>query len=538
MLNGMASKVQRRDPPFAGLGQNFNCSICQTMYTNPVSLRCGHNFCRVCIVDQLCAQNGRYSCPDCGKRFSNYPELHKNIVLRKILLAFQSPQKSQDNVLSCTNCIHFPAPAIKACLHCEALLCDNHLSVHSKSPEHILAEPTTSLEKRKCSLHKEPLKYYCLADAACICVSCRLDGEHKGHEVESLDRAADIKKKKLKTVLQKLTTERDEVQKKLNDLLERCRNIHVKTTGTKQSVTTLFKDLNVQLEALKDKILTEITLQEKQLLHPFYGYMKQLKRKKDQLSRKMGCVVELNNLTDPVAVLQSDTGDVDNSGEGANTDGMKHNEQNLHEHLDLVQTLHTLHLSLADMIKAVNDCFGVQEAKYILLDASTAYCNLSISDDMTTVSWSTMKQERPGTQHRFKTYAQVLSFNIFCSGRHYWDVDVSKSGHWKIGMSYPSIERRGAESGIGNNDKSWVLYMCNGQCCVTHSKREIQLSATVSGGTIRIYLDYEAGQLSFYVRSTETTHLHTFFSTFTEPLHIAVLVKEGHIKFLGGRQEM
>ncbi|KAM5158177.1 LOW QUALITY PROTEIN: E3 ubiquitin/ISG15 ligase TRIM25-like [Mantella aurantiaca] len=156
------------------LRRELDCSICLNIYTDPVNLRCGHNFCRVCIDRVLHTQEGPgvYSSPECNE-FETRPAL-KNITLHNIVEAFRPTQPNLTGIF-CTYCIHSPVPAVKSCLMCEASLCDNHLNVHSKSSEHILIEPTTSLEKRKYSVHKKILEYYCTKDSDCICVSCWME---------------------------------------------------------------------------------------------------------------------------------------------------------------------------------------------------------------------------------------------------------------------------------------------------------------------------------------------------------------------------
>uniref|UniRef100_A0A1B8XZV6 Uncharacterized protein n=1 Tax=Xenopus tropicalis TaxID=8364 RepID=A0A1B8XZV6_XENTR len=51
----------------ADLRDELSCSICLSVYTDPVSLPCSHNFCRGCIGGVLGTQegSGAYSCPEC-----------------------------------------------------------------------------------------------------------------------------------------------------------------------------------------------------------------------------------------------------------------------------------------------------------------------------------------------------------------------------------------------------------------------------------------------------------------------------------------
>ncbi|XP_069619475.1 E3 ubiquitin-protein ligase TRIM39-like [Ranitomeya imitator] len=514
----------------ADLSEELLCSICLSTFKDPVTLRCGHNFCRVCIRRVLDTQDGSgvYSCPECRKRFRVRPSLMRNINLHNVAERFRITQQEQEEItgICCSYCVDSPVPAVRSCLLCEASLCDKHLRSHSKSPEHVLSDPSTSLEKRKCSVHKKILEYYCTEDAACICVSCSLAGEHRGHRVEMLDEASGKKKEKLRNVLQKLITKRKETEEKVRSLEERRRKAQEKAAGEAERVTALCTDIRRRVDDLEKKVLSEISRQEKEESLSLPALIHQLEIKKDELSRKMRHIEELCNMTDPLTVLQDpDTGDLcDPEEEGGGEDTGGHDKQ-LHDgdDLDVAVISHTLH-TLCEVISGIRSGIYVEGPADILLDVTTAGNNLLISDDLKTATWKREKQKRPETAERFQ-YNQVMSRRGFTSGRHYWDVEGSRSESWMVGMCYPSIDRRGWQSMIGYNNKSWSLWRSNNnQHSVTHGSEVIYLPDKISSDRFRICLDYEAGQLSFYELCDPIRHLHTFTATFSEPLHAALCV--------------
>ncbi|XP_073479458.1 E3 ubiquitin/ISG15 ligase TRIM25-like [Aquarana catesbeiana] len=529
LLSAMASGDLRAE---------LECSVCLNIYTDPVNLRCGHNFCRVCIDRVLDTQGGSggYSCPECREKFPDRPALQKNMKLRNIAETFLSahPDREESGVF-CTHCVDSPVPAVRSCLLCEVSLCDKHLRVHKKSPEHILCDPTLSMESRKCSVHKEVLKYFCTEDETCICISCCMIGGHKGHEMESLDEASEKKKETLRNVLQNLLTKREETEERVQSLQEHRRKVEEEAAGDTERVTALFRDLRRRLEDLEKRILREISGRAERISIS----IRDLEIKKEELSRKLRHIEELCNVTDPLTVLQeSDTGDLCDTEDGDNEDRERH-EELLHDGggLDVDGISHTLH-TLSDIITEVNVYFYIQGAADILLDGNTAHNYLQISDVRKIVSKSDIEQNHPETPERFQDCSQVLSSRSFSSGRHYWDVDVGGSDIWRVGMCYPSIERRGVGSVIGNNKKSWGLDRYNNQYSVIHDSYKILLPTNPSSNRVRIYLDYEAGRISFYDLCDPIRHLHTFTTTFTEPLHAVLWVYEGCIKICGGRWEM
>ncbi|XP_069809971.1 E3 ubiquitin-protein ligase TRIM11-like [Dendropsophus ebraccatus] len=525
----------------ADMRDELLCSICLNLYTDPVILRCGHNFCRDCVDHVLDTQDGSgvYSCPECREEFLERPELQRNITLRNVAERFRSSQPHQEEItgICCTYCIHSPVPAVRSCLLCEASLCDNHLRVHSKSPEHVLTDPSTSLENGKCSIHKELLKYFCTKEAICICVSCSLAGEHRGHRVEMLDEAFKKKKKKLENVLQKLMTKREKTEERVRSVEERRRKQQEKSSGEAERVTALFTDIRRRLDDLEKRVLSEISRQEEQLSLSLSDVIQKLEIKKNELSRKMRHIEELCNMTDPLAVLQEpDTGDLCDPEEEEEEEGGDEDTAGYDRGDRSVELISHLSHTLSDILRGVNIAFYVWDPADMLWDVNTVANNLLISNDRKTATWTRITQNHPETAERFQ-YNQVMSMGRFSSGRHYWDVEISRSGLWRVGMCYPSIDRRGHHSYIGDNIESWCLYggwVCNTQYSVIHDIRKTQLPHRISSDRVRIYVDYEAGQLSFYELCDPIRHLHTFTTTFTEPLHAALCVYNGAIKTLGG----
>ncbi|XP_053321279.1 E3 ubiquitin/ISG15 ligase TRIM25-like [Spea bombifrons] len=154
-----------------GLGVELQCSVCLSVYTDPVTLSCGHNFCLLCISEHWDNQKHReYSCPECRERFKRRPELRRNLRLCSIAEHFVSASPRQpDNAILCAYC-KSPVPAVKTIPPA-----DTQPRVRSRSVDQVPAKPGSG----KCSVHKELVEYSCSRYAACSCVYCRLDREQK-----------------------------------------------------------------------------------------------------------------------------------------------------------------------------------------------------------------------------------------------------------------------------------------------------------------------------------------------------------------------
>ncbi|XP_069610713.1 E3 ubiquitin/ISG15 ligase TRIM25-like [Ranitomeya imitator] len=506
----------------ADLRDELLCSICLNIYTDPVNLRCGHNFCRDCITQVLDKQrgSGAYSCPDCRATSKKRPPLQKNIALNNITRRLHSNQARWNLFeVTCTYCVNTTVPAVKSCALCEASLCDDHLKVHSKAAEHVLSEPTTNLESRKCSIHKKILEYYCTEDSTCICVSCCLVGDHKGHQVVTLGDMSIKKKEKLKDIKEKLSSKCMETEKEIKNLQEHLRRVTDKSTDATDRLNLLFTDVKKQVEGLQKSALRNISWKLQIVSSLVFQLTNQLEIRRAQLAFKINYLEEMCNMSDPLPVLQVPDGeDTFHTGVGDQEDVEFHDVGDL----NVQSILESVQSRIHDTIKNVNVWIFMVDPIDLLLDVNTNATNVRVSEDQRTLFLSEMDQNLTETPQRFKEY-QVLSTKSFTSGRHYWEMETSESGEWRIGVCYPSMDRKGTESYIGNNDKSWSLSKLIHHA-VVHDHQVDKLRIHIQSQKYGIYLDYEGGQLSFYELGDHIKHLHTFTTTFTEPLQPAFYV--------------
>nr|NP_001093362.1 uncharacterized protein LOC100101308 [Xenopus laevis]AAI42581.1 LOC100101308 protein [Xenopus laevis] len=567
----------------ADLRDELNCSICLNIYTDPVTLPCGHNYCRGCIGSLLDTQerSGAYSCPECRADFQERPALQSNRTLGNIAERFLPDQLEQQGAteILCTYCIHSPVPAAKSCLHCEASLCDNHVRVHSKSAEHILCQPSSFLANRKCSAHKRLLEYYCMEDNACVCVSCLMVGHHIGHKVAQLSEASEKKKGKLRNNLEKLILKRDGADRDVQRLQERRREMEGKAANETEKFTAQFRGIREQLEALEKRVLSDISRQRERVLLCFSDLIQQLEMEKEELSRQIHDIEELCNMADPLTVLQApeangdtfcdaEEADTEGRGSGGNKDPSLWDEDLISETLltglaGIVSSMKAAISSHKDIVdintetegselrapgigplspaesedtKCLSDTPGsltlqtVSDPVYGLkasdmeIDINTTHDQLVLSH-MNCLTWYLRSQNYFHTSERFQDYPQALSIQSFSSGRHYWDVASSwGEGYYIVGVAYPSIERKGNQSHIGRNKKSVGLYRWGNRYSVIHDGKRKNLPYRPTCNKIRVSLDYEGGRLSFYELTEPIRHLHSLTATFTEPLHAAFWV--------------
>ncbi|XP_041959881.1 NACHT, LRR and PYD domains-containing protein 3-like isoform X4 [Alosa sapidissima] len=183
--------------------------------------------------------------------------------------------------------------------------------------------------------------------------------------------------------------------------------------------------------------------------------------------------------------------------------------------------IHTLRTDHASLSKARPRL--LRYACDLTLDPNTAHRRLSLSEGNRKVTHVEKQQPYPEHPERFDSWHQVLCREGL-TGRCYWEAEWSGVVGARISVAYKSIERKGDSYDVimGQNAKSWSLDYSSGlSYYVLHNNKHTGIPAPSSRSrTVGVYLDWPAGTLSFYSVSTDTlTHLHTFHSTFTEPLY-------------------
>ncbi|KAJ0032522.1 hypothetical protein NQD34_002603 [Periophthalmus magnuspinnatus] len=261
----------------------FVCSICLSVFVDPVSTPCGHNFCKSCICSYW-DESSHCTCPLCKEDFNTRPQLKINTLLSHMAShSLKKPPKQEescevpeeptpDQQVRCDICSEPKLKAVKSCLVCLVSFCDTHLEPHgtvSALRHHRLVEPVSNLESRMCAEHHKPLKLFCKTDNICVCTYCSFS-DHKSHNIVPLgeeceERKAEVmkmlsvRKKKIEQIqtslelsqkaANKVTTEGLEVFTALEQAVQKnLDNLIKEIQGKLEKTTNQNKDLVAELE--------------------------------------------------------------------------------------------------------------------------------------------------------------------------------------------------------------------------------------------------------------------------------------------------
>ncbi|GAB0201530.1 zinc finger protein RFP-like [Grus japonensis] len=433
--------------PTAELPSEASCPICLEYFRDPVSIHCGHNFCRECITRcwEWCTVN--FSCPQCQE---TAPE--RNL----------RPSRELARVLEIAK----------------------RLSLQAARGE--------TVEEEGCERHQEPLKVFCKDDEAIICVICRESRAHRSHTMLPVQEAVQEYKGQIQARLQALKEDRDKLLGIREVEMRRNWEYLEKTEAERQRVFSKFEGLRLFLEDHAHHLLAQlgdlerdvekmqeenITSLTKEISH-LDTLIQEMEEKCQQPASKFlqdirGTLsrFELENFQQPPLLLPELEKKINHFREKS---------------IALEETLR----SFQDILM-----FEQPEKMKVTLDPSTAHPQLIVSADGRSVRWEEAQQD-PSAEG-FGIDPCVLGCEGITSGRCCWEVEVTPQGSWAVGVARESLKRR-EDAAVSPEMELWSMGLCEGQFWALTSLERIPLYQIQVPRRVRVSLDYEKGQVAFF----------------------------------------
>ncbi|XP_065274297.1 E3 ubiquitin-protein ligase TRIM39-like [Emys orbicularis] len=447
--------------PLEKLQEETICSICLEYMSDPVSIDCGHNFCRACIAtycqEKGLGASGPGSCPQCRAAF------HKSNV---------RPNKQLANIVETIKQLGQP--------------------------------PAKGQPEALCRKHEEKLKLFCEEDGEAICVVCRESLEHRPHTVYPIEEAAQVYKIKLQKSLERLLKEVDEIQK--HAMVERTKTQECKEVVKKkrERIVTEFGKLH-QLLAEEEKLLLQKLEQEEKII---------LQRINENLTK----LLELRSSLDKLILEIREKFQ-------QSADGLLKDMKSTLSRCEAVtfQAPEACAVALKENYSIPEHCLGMRNLlkkfkEDVTLDPETAHPELILSDDRKSVRRGGKKLilslfDNP---KRFNASPLVLGVQAFSTGRRYWEVQVGDKIEWGLGLCRESASRKGTVV-LSPKNGYWVLRLQSGGKYEALTSPLTSLHLSVRPRRVGIFLDYKAGEITFY-NVTDRDHIYTFTDQFSGPL--------------------
>ncbi|XP_074081360.1 E3 ubiquitin-protein ligase TRIM7 isoform X2 [Macrotis lagotis] len=464
----------------AELHGEATCSICLELFQDPVSIECGHSFCRSCI--------GR-----CWER----PGI---------------PVSPAPRSLPCPQCRE---PARPSQLRPNRQLAGvaSLLRRYSFSPSGHGDAEGGGTPVSGCVQHGEPLKLYCQDDGRAICVVCDRAREHRAHAVLPLDEAVQEAKEMLESRLGALKKELEEFEDFKAMEEKESRELLKQVTVEQEKVGAEFQALRAFLMEQESRLV---------------GHLEELAREVTQRQTE-----NLNQLGNEISLLSKLTMEMEETSHKPDLDFLQEFKNTLgrcdnvpgpkpasvsSEMKSKVWNISLKTFVLKGLLKKFKeDLRGElekEEKVELTLDPDTANPRLILSLDLKSVRLGPRPQDLPPNSRRFDTNTRVLASRGFSSGRHHWEVEVGSADGWAFGVARESVRRKGLtpftpEEGV------WALQLNGGQYWAVTSPERTSLSPGGRLARVRVALDLEAGAVSFYA-AEDMRHIYTFRVAFRE----------------------
>ncbi|XP_037621677.1 E3 ubiquitin-protein ligase TRIM21-like [Sebastes umbrosus] len=498
-----ASNLQSED--------QFLCSICLDVFTDPVSTPCGHNFCKNCITEHW-NTSGRCQCPMCKEAFTIRPDLRVNTFISEMVVQFrQSAQQktssssseqqvSKPGEVPCDFCIGTKLKALKSCLVCLASYCETHLEPHltaSRLKKHQLIDPVENLEDRMCTKHDKPLELFCKTDLTCVCMLC-LVLDHKMHDVVPLKEEYEGKKAELGKTEAEI---QQMIQKRRLKIQEIKQSVDLSEEDADREIAEgvqVFTALKESVERGQANLIDTIKEKQKTTEKQAEAFIKELEQEISELTKRRAEVEQLSRSEDHLHLLQS----VQSLKAAPSTkDWTKVSVRPSSYKGTVVKAVAQLEETLSkEMKKLVAEAELKRVQQYavdVTLDPDTAHPELILSDDGKQVNHGDVWKNLPYNPERFSICFFVLGKQSLSSGRFYFEVQVKGKTKWTLGVARESINRKGSITRRPQNGY-WTIRLRNGNDYKALASPRVSLTLKSEPQKVGVFVDYEEGLVSFY----------------------------------------
>ncbi|XP_075626687.1 E3 ubiquitin/ISG15 ligase TRIM25 isoform X2 [Balearica regulorum gibbericeps] len=582
------------DPGLAALEEELTCSICLCLFSSPVTVPCGHNFCASCLELSWAGLSGNFSCPQCRATFAGRPQLQKNTVLCRVVEQLRGCAGAEEEgeeaaagaaagcgaeepPVYCDSCQQ--VPAVQTCLTCTASFCPEHLRPHQDSPafrDHQLCPPLRDLQQRKCPQHNKLFEFFCSQHGICICSLCLLG--HKLCNTSPLELAKANAELVLKKRLMELYNQSEKATRMMNTVKTNQSQAAETASVKKDLLRNEFSEIKALIEERENQTLKIIADEEKRVCNKFDYIYGILGSKKNEIQSLRDQIDMALTEVDDVLFLKRATALQRTSTKDAFVPAIEMDQNLIHSTYQSVVNLKDIvklsvtpskltpgktkappgappnrplvgkktlgpqekkkpgkvapamgipNTAAAPSTKELIDSFLkksreelLQYAANITLDYNTAHNKVILSERYTRMSVSDTPMNYNHHPQRFTDCSQVLGFQCFKRGIHYWEVELQQNNFCGIGICYGSMDRHGPESRLGRNSSSWCIEWFNAKISSWHNDVEKCLP-NVKATRIGVLLHCEGGFVIFMAVGEKHNLIYKFKTEFTEALYPA-----------------
>ncbi|XP_035859544.1 E3 ubiquitin-protein ligase TRIM39-like isoform X1 [Sander lucioperca] len=441
----------------------FLCSICLDVFTDPVAIPCGHNFCKACITKHWDIDIP-YQCPNCREVFNMKPELEVNTLISEMAAKFR--QLAQQDASS------------------------------SSSSKQQVSKPKEVPRDVYSGTKRRTWMFFLLLCLLCVFMAWMVSDQKK-HLVGPLKEEYEAKKAELwKTgaeIMQMIQKRRVKIQE-IKSSVELSDEDADREIAEGVQVVTALKE---SVERSQAELIEMIQEKKRMTKQPAEGFITELEQEISELQKRSTEVEQLLQSEDHQHLLQSFTS---LNAVPPTKDWTEVNVRPPSYEGIVRRAVNQLEETLSEQMKKL---FRVelkmvqQSAVDVTLDPDTAHPNLILSDDGKQVHDSDVTKNLPDNPKRFFNYVFVLAKQSFSSGRFYYEVQVKGKTMWTLGVARESVNRM-VSTLPTPQDGYWTIWLRNDNEYLALADPAVLLSLKSQPQKVGVFVDYEEGLVSFY----------------------------------------
>ncbi|XP_029374962.1 E3 ubiquitin-protein ligase TRIM11-like [Echeneis naucrates] len=476
----------------------FMCSVCWDVFTDPVTIPCGHNFCKSCITTNWIFK-AKWQCPLCKEVFDTRPNLRVNLFVSQMTAHFRALAQQQttsssweEQQVESKDVSTKTEPVPSGETHLEPPL------KRSAVQRHQLIPPVTDLTDRCCTKHNRPLELFCKDDHTCVCMLCMIV-EHRTHQIVPLEEAHTENKTELRKTETKIQAMIETRQLKIEDIKHWMELSDDDAKREKAAALIAFSHFAQLLEEQQQEVAELLDEKQRATEEQGRGLITELEKEVFHLTKKRFEVEQLSCCEDHLDFLQrfqslnsglptTDWTDIKIPPpvyEGAVRMGL---DRLLDDVYDELMGEFVPQLVVAELLRVQ------QFAVDVTLDPNTAHPKLILSSDGKEVKHGKIKKLVKDRAERFSSWKIVLGNQSFSSGRFYFEVKVGRNTAWDLGVVSESVNRKG-KGPLTPQDGFWAMGLMDGEY-TAHEEPPKEVADEPK--TVGVFVDYEEGLVSFF----------------------------------------
>eukprot|EP01059_Diplonema_ambulator_P004038 TRINITY_DN13731_c0_g3_i1.p1 TRINITY_DN13731_c0_g3~~TRINITY_DN13731_c0_g3_i1.p1 ORF type:complete len:523 (+),score=73.61 TRINITY_DN13731_c0_g3_i1:156-1724(+) len=415
----------------------MTCPICLELYKFPVTLQCGHNVCKGCILGSNAQSGGgrslKVTCTVC-RQVSRYGSESEMVINQNLMDLIDVMKGDAVHKVGCSRCekveatLHCAECGLPLCSSCSDIIHVGRLRQHKL----VYSTSAVTATKRppKCGKpgHSDyRTDLYCVDCTELLCVLCsQTDFTHRTHKILPVKEAGEVERSKLRDVLEASSRLRSDLRSVCSNIDDSIANIERSTTEELLVFERTIDSIKERLDAKKSLLMQKARV----------GSIEQIDALRENREMTVALVAKLNEAVAKVerAMTHSNYVDIMTSRVEMERELMQQKpvtvssvslpQFSIPKYKEMVEGIDALELEF----HAVDD--RIHES---VIEPSVLFTQKGFKWEKSTYGDSSINNRGLSVTSSSRNWETIMSCTLLSAGVHYWEVKLdrydTKNGH-------------------------------------------------------------------------------------------------------------